>query len=84
MKTKRFYIIGAVLLAVLGTFLYQNHESVKKSDLAFENIEALSGDENIWAQFCNDLCTDSPGNVCSNTTATGVTINCMDMKKQSE
>lgn len=42
MKTKRFYIIGAVLLAAMGTFAYQNHESTKPSDLALNNIEAIS------------------------------------------
>lgn len=45
MKTKRFFFIGAVLLAAVGTFVYQNQKSVKQSDLALDNIEAISSSE---------------------------------------
>ncbi len=63
MKTKRFYIIGAVLLAAMGTFAYQNHGDTKKSDLAIENIEALSGGEGgSGATVVN--CLPMPGATC--------------------
>ena len=45
MKTKRFYLIGAILIAATVTFAYQNQESAQISDLALENIEAISGSE---------------------------------------
>ena len=45
MKKNRFYLIGTVLIATIATFAYQSNESAQNSDLALENIEAISGSE---------------------------------------
>ena len=46
MRFKPFYLIGLVFAAAMATLAYPNHENAKKSNLTFDNIEALSQAEN--------------------------------------
>lgn len=84
MSSKHFYLIGIILVAAIVTIAYQTKQNSQISSIYFANIEALSSSENIYIQLCNDLCVDSPKDVCSHTTAAGYSINCIDMNKKPE
>ena len=46
MRSKPFYLSGLVFAAAMPTLAYQNHGNAQKSNLTFDNIEALSQAEN--------------------------------------
>lgn len=56
MKSKRFYLIGAVLIGAVIAFAYHKGESIKYSDIALENIEALSDNESAILNLCKTYC----------------------------
>ena len=79
MKLKRFYFIGAVLVAAVAAFTYQNRESTQKSDLALENIEALSDNESTVLNWCKTYCKNLDGYECVLQTNTVFNVTCEDM-----
>ena len=63
MKTKRFYILGAMIAAAIATFAYQNQVNDKCSALGMENVEALSSGE-INVEKCKGCSSDNSRTYC--------------------
>lgn len=62
MKKSIFYLISTILIATIAAFTYQNQKSIKKSDIAWENIEALTDSE--VSEICGGCSTSYDGSYC--------------------
>ncbi|WP_286151350.1 MULTISPECIES: NVEALA domain-containing protein [Bacteroidales] len=79
-------VVFATLVAIAGiSGIYAYQTQPNSSDvnmLMLANLEALTSGEDIYMSFCKDMCRDRENEVCSHTTATGVSINCWGMERK--
>lgn len=83
MKKRTILCSIAAVAAVSGIIGYANrYQSPQLSDCGLANVEALTESDDIYIQFCDDICKDNDIEVCSETTATGAIINCHAMERK--